>query len=162
MNEGRTILLQLISFLPDREFRRCVERNRGDSRLRGLSRWEQFLAMAFAQLTYRDSLRSIEASIPRQVAQVLDGRRRHEAPLEQAVLQQISNPLAILGIGLASTALMCCGFTSICSNWPSSTAHTGRQYTPVASIATCVTPCSFNQSASSSKAPVNVPKVRVC
>jgi hypothetical protein len=53
----------LISFLPDREFRRCVERYRGDSRLRGLSCWEQFLAMAFAQLTYRESLRDIEACL---------------------------------------------------------------------------------------------------
>src|ERR1035438_6084826 len=63
MNEGRTIFSQLISFLPDREFRRCVERYRGDSRLRGLTCWEQFLAMAFAQLTYRESLRDIEACL---------------------------------------------------------------------------------------------------
>jgi hypothetical protein len=63
MNEGRTIFSQLISCLPDREFRRCVERYRGDSRLRGLSCWEQFLAMAFAQLTYRESLRDIEACL---------------------------------------------------------------------------------------------------
>ena len=63
MNEGRTIFSQLISFLPDREFRRCVERYGGDSRLRGLSCWEQFLAMAFAQLTYRESLRDIEACL---------------------------------------------------------------------------------------------------
>ena len=70
MNEGRTIFSQLISFLPDREFRRCVERYRGDSRLRGLSCWEQFLAMAFAQLTYRESLRDIEASLRAQAAKL--------------------------------------------------------------------------------------------
>jgi len=63
MNDGRTIFSQLISFLPDREFRRLVARYRGDSRLRGLSCWEQFLAMAFAQLTYRGSLRDIEACL---------------------------------------------------------------------------------------------------
>ena len=63
MNDGRTMFSQLISFLPDREFRRCVARYRGDSRLRGLSCWEQFLAMAFAQLTYRESLRDIEACL---------------------------------------------------------------------------------------------------
>ena len=63
MNDGRTIFSQLISFLPDREFRRLVARYRGDSRLRGLSCWEQFLAMAFAQLTYRESLRDIEACL---------------------------------------------------------------------------------------------------
>jgi len=63
MNDGRTIFSQLISFLPDREFHRSVARYRGDSRLRGLSCWEQFLAMAFAQLTYRESLRDIEACL---------------------------------------------------------------------------------------------------
>jgi transposase len=53
----------LISFLPDREFRRCVERYQGDFRLRGLTCWDQYLAMAFAQLTYRESLRDIEACL---------------------------------------------------------------------------------------------------
>jgi hypothetical protein len=56
-------LLQAISFLPDREFRRCVERYQGDLRLRGFSCWDQYLAMAFAQMTYRESLRDIEAYV---------------------------------------------------------------------------------------------------
>jgi hypothetical protein len=63
MNQGRAVFSQLISFLPDREFRRCVERYRGDVRLRGFSYWDQYLAMAFAQLTYRESLRDIEACL---------------------------------------------------------------------------------------------------
>ena len=63
MNQGRTIFSQLISFLPDREFRRCVARYNGDARQRGFSCWDQYLAMAFAQLTYRDSLRDIEACL---------------------------------------------------------------------------------------------------
>ena len=63
MNEGRAVFSQLISFLPDREFRRCVERYGGDIRLRGFSCWDQYLAMAFAQLTYRESLRDIEACL---------------------------------------------------------------------------------------------------
>jgi hypothetical protein len=63
MNEGRAVFSQLINFLPDREFRRCVERYRGDIRLRGFSCWDQYLAMAFAQLTYRESLRDIEACL---------------------------------------------------------------------------------------------------
>ena len=54
---------QLLGFLPDREFRRCVARYGGDARLRGFSCWDQYLAMAFAQLTYRDSLRDIEACL---------------------------------------------------------------------------------------------------
>src|SRR5260370_34238233 len=57
MNQGRTVFSQLISFLPDRDFRRCVERYQGDLRLRGFTCWDQYLAMAFAQLTYRESLR---------------------------------------------------------------------------------------------------------
>ena len=63
MNFGRTVFSQLINFLPDREFRRCVSRYDGDCRLRSFSCWDQFLSMAFAQLTYRESLRDIEACL---------------------------------------------------------------------------------------------------
>jgi hypothetical protein len=63
MNHGHTIFQQLISFLPDREFRRCVARYQGNAGSRNLSCWDQYLAMAFAQLTYRDSLRDIEACL---------------------------------------------------------------------------------------------------
>ena len=65
MNQGRTVFSQLIGFLPDREFRRCVELYNGDSRHKeeGFSCWDQFLCMSFAQLTYRESLRDIEACL---------------------------------------------------------------------------------------------------
>ncbi len=63
MNLGRSVFSQLIDFLPDREFRRCVTRYDGDHRVRDFSCWNQFLAMAFAQLTYRESLRDIEACL---------------------------------------------------------------------------------------------------
>jgi hypothetical protein len=63
MNQGRTVFSQLIGFLPDREFRRCVARYQGDAHLRDFSCWNQYLAMAFAQLTYRESLRDIEACL---------------------------------------------------------------------------------------------------
>jgi Domain of unknown function (DUF4372)/Transposase DDE domain len=63
MNQGRTVFSQLMSFLPDREFRRCVQRYQGDMRLRGFSCWDQYLAMTFAQLTYRESLRDIEVCL---------------------------------------------------------------------------------------------------
>jgi hypothetical protein len=63
MNLGRTVFSQLIAFLPDREFRRCVARYSGDYRLRGFSCWDQFLCMAFAQFTYREGLRDIEACL---------------------------------------------------------------------------------------------------
>jgi hypothetical protein len=61
MNLGRTVFSQLIGFLPDREFRRCVARYGGDYRLRGFSCWDQFLCLA--QFTYRESLRDIEACL---------------------------------------------------------------------------------------------------
>ena len=63
VNQGRTVFSQLMSFLPDREFRRCVARYGGDARPRGFSCWDQYLSMAFAQLTYRDGLRDIEACL---------------------------------------------------------------------------------------------------
>ena len=63
MNHGRTVFAQLIGFLPDRDFRRCVARYDGDSRLREFSCWDQYLTLAFAQLTYRESLRDIEACL---------------------------------------------------------------------------------------------------
>src|ERR1039457_6645723 len=63
MNQGRTVFSQLLSFLPDREFRRCVARYAGDARPRGFSCWDQYLSMAFAQLTYRDGLRDIVACL---------------------------------------------------------------------------------------------------
>jgi hypothetical protein len=63
MNSGQTVFSQLIGFLPDREFRRCVTRYGGDRRLRDFSCWDQYLTMAFAQLTDRESLRDIEACL---------------------------------------------------------------------------------------------------
>jgi len=63
MNQGHTIFQQLVSFLPGREFRRRAERYQGNAGSRRLSCWDQYLAMAFAQLTYRESLRDIEACL---------------------------------------------------------------------------------------------------
>ena len=63
MNAGRTVFSQLIEFLPHQEFQKCVARYGGDRYLKNLSCWDQYLAMAFAQLTYRESLRDIEACL---------------------------------------------------------------------------------------------------
>jgi hypothetical protein len=63
MNAGRTVFAQLIEYLPGKEFQKCVARYGGDSRFRGFSCWDQLLAMSFAQLTYRESLRDIEACL---------------------------------------------------------------------------------------------------
>ena len=63
MNSGRTVFSQLIEHVPEKEFQKCVARHRGDSNFRGFSCWDQLLAMAFAQLTYRESLRDIESCL---------------------------------------------------------------------------------------------------
>jgi len=63
MNSGKTVFAQLMDFIPGHEFRRCVARYRGQYRVRSFSCWDQFLSMAFAQLTYRESLRDIETCL---------------------------------------------------------------------------------------------------
>jgi uncharacterized protein DUF4372/DDE family transposase len=63
MNAGRTIFSQLMEFLPHQEFQKCVARYEGNRYLKNLSCWDQYLAMAFAQFTYRESLRDIEACL---------------------------------------------------------------------------------------------------
>ena len=63
MNEGRTVFSQLLDCLPKYEFDKCVARYRGNWRVRSLPAYEQFLVMAFAQLTARESLRDIETCL---------------------------------------------------------------------------------------------------
>ena len=63
MNIGRTVFAQLMDFVPVYEFRQCVERYNGNYKIKTFSCWDQFLCMAFAQLTYRESLRDIEACL---------------------------------------------------------------------------------------------------
>src|SRR5665213_173301 len=62
MNSGRTVFAQLLDHLPSYEFQKCAMRYRGEH-LRGFSCLDQLLAMAFAQLTYRESLCDIEACL---------------------------------------------------------------------------------------------------
>ena len=63
MNTGRTVFSQIMDFLPLRDFRKCVKRYRGSHKVQKFSCLDQFLCMAFAQLTYRESLRDIEACL---------------------------------------------------------------------------------------------------
>jgi hypothetical protein len=72
MNSGKTVFSQLMDFIPTHEFRRCVARYRGQYRVRSFSSWDQFLSMAFAQFTYRESLRDIETCL-----QALGGKLYH-------------------------------------------------------------------------------------
>ena len=63
MNSGRTLFAQLIDHASQHEFRKCVWRYKGDHRVRRFSCWDQFLCLAFAQLTSRESLRDIVACL---------------------------------------------------------------------------------------------------
>jgi hypothetical protein len=63
MHTGRFIFAELIAHLPHKEFQKCVARYDCGSQWRKFSYWDQYLAMAFAQLTYRESLRDIEACL---------------------------------------------------------------------------------------------------
>lgn len=60
MAAERTIFSQLVEFLPKRQFRRIVDKYNGNYRVKSFTCWDQYLCMAFAQLTYRESLRDIQ------------------------------------------------------------------------------------------------------
>jgi hypothetical protein len=63
MNSGKTIFAQLMDFVTTYEFRKCVDRYNGNRKVISFSCWDQYLCMAFAQLTYRESLRDIQACL---------------------------------------------------------------------------------------------------
>ena len=63
MDPGKLVFAQLMEFLPRRDFNACVRRHGGDRRPRGFSCRDQFLCLAFAQLTFRESLRDIETCL---------------------------------------------------------------------------------------------------
>ena len=70
MNIGKTLFAQLMDFLPWSTFTRIVTRYGGDQRVRTLSCAEHYRAMAFAQLTYRESLRDIETCLSAQASKL--------------------------------------------------------------------------------------------
>ena len=63
MNTGRLVLAQMLDLVPMHEFHRCVQRYRGNFHCRRFTCYDQFLTLAFAQLTYRESLRDIETCL---------------------------------------------------------------------------------------------------
>jgi len=63
MHAGRTVFSQLLDFLPKKQFDRCVRRYHGNHRIKTFSCFDQYLCMAFAQITYRQSLRDIESCL---------------------------------------------------------------------------------------------------
>jgi hypothetical protein len=63
MRAGKTIFSQVLEWVHPQQFHRCVERYHGNYRVRNFPCWDQFLAMSFAQMTYRDSLADIEVCL---------------------------------------------------------------------------------------------------
>lgn len=70
MNQGKLVFAQVMEHLPLTTFRRCVARYRGERKVKTFSCLDQFLCMAFAQLTYRESLRDLEACLRAQPAKL--------------------------------------------------------------------------------------------
>src|SRR4249920_3867759 len=70
MNQGQLVFAQLMQHLPLSSFRRCVARYQGEYKVKSFSCLDQFLCMAFAQLTYRESLRDIEACLRAQASKL--------------------------------------------------------------------------------------------
>lgn len=66
MYQGQTVFAQLMEFVPTYQFQLCVDRYQGNRYVKDFSCWDQFLCLAFAQLTYRTSLRDIEACLRAQ------------------------------------------------------------------------------------------------
>lgn len=63
MAAGKSVFAQLMSWLHPEQFRRCVQRYKGNHKVSEFTCWEQFLAMAFAQITYRESLADLEVCL---------------------------------------------------------------------------------------------------
>lgn len=70
MRAAKPIFSQITEWIHPEQFRRCVKRYNGNYRIRHFPCWDQFLAMAFAQLTYRDSLADIEVCLRSRTAQL--------------------------------------------------------------------------------------------
>ena len=98
MNLGKTLFAQLMDFLPWKTFHRIVARHGGDKGVRTLSCAEQYRAMAFAQLTYRESLRDIEVCLQAQAEKL------YHMGFRQPVARQTSPPARAPG-WLGSPAL---------------------------------------------------------
>jgi hypothetical protein len=101
MNAGQTVFSQLMDHLPSYEFQKCVERYRGDAHHRGFSCRDPYLAIAFAQLTYRESLRDIEACLGATKENVLL-ERRYSHPVDKSTGVHSDQTVVLATIGSAS------------------------------------------------------------
>jgi len=86
MNQGKTVFAQMMSFLSSYEFNKCVDRYKGNYRVRSFDCRQHFYVMSFAQLTYRESLRDIETCL-----EALSGKLYHSGirqPIAKSTLAE--------------------------------------------------------------------------
>jgi hypothetical protein len=86
MFTGQFVLAQLLDWIHPQQFHRCVERYGGDSKVHHFSCWQQFVCLVFAQLTWRESLRDIEACLNARAEQLYHLGLR--APVRRSTLAQ--------------------------------------------------------------------------
>ena len=85
MNNGKTLFAQVMEFIPWKTFSRIVDRRSGDAGVRTLSCADIFRVMAFAQLTWRDSLRDIEVCLAANQAKLYHMRIPYNSTLSDAL-----------------------------------------------------------------------------
>ena len=102
MHEGRLVFAQLMDFIPKRDFDECVKRYRGNYRVRDFSCRDQFLTMAFAQLTYRESLRDIETCL-----NAVPSKLYHAGFRGQVSRARSAMPTSVATGGSTPTSLKC-------------------------------------------------------
>ena len=110
MNVGKTLFAQIMEFVPWTSFARIVQRYAGNTGVRSLSCAEQFRAMAFAQLTWRESLRDVEASLSLVVV-VHQIRENHLDLVRRERIRQFLHAWHVLNVRQAS-----CKFTELISS----------------------------------------------
>jgi hypothetical protein len=108
MYKGQTVFLQLTDHLPRRTFRRLVKRYNANHRVRTFTCWEQFLAMAFGQLTYRESPRaSARPTTWRDDSSLPSSSRRENFPRPYSSNPRFFTYLALPCIMLPCIMLLC-------------------------------------------------------
>ena len=63
MNQGQTVFSQIMDYLPKHSLRKCINKYKGNYKVRSFSCYDQFMVMSFAHLTYRESLRDIKSCL---------------------------------------------------------------------------------------------------
>src|SRR5437764_6563066 len=112
MNAGKTLFAQVMELVPWKTFGRIVERHKGDAGVRTLSCADLFRVMAFAQLTWRESLRDIEACLAANQAKLFHmGLKAPPAPLDAG---RCLEPARLAHLSRAGSATDCARQNAVC------------------------------------------------